>query len=232
VPIADLIAGHRQSREFNEALQRNPELARLLRGGPAPAEGGGRAATRAPAPAAATEFNEADFPYDTSTPEGRYFFEQMKASHATGQRVQLLEGLVQRLVAHISGGERQTVEKAWQSETEAAAKTLPEKIRVGKTVLHVREMFADTVYGALQHARNTGMRVTPELVKRVISHYRSEMAQGGPANPGAAQQRIAENNKTLPRAGQLGGGTPASPRGRETVQQVSARLRRLAAAGG
>lgn len=165
--------------------------------------------------AAEQDFDPSKLPFDVNDEVGKYFVEQ----HKVIQRLQKqLEGVTNTQAST----ERKSYEKSWQAATESASKELPE---------HVQDVFQDAMYGAYRVALADGKRVNPQtFVNQYLGKLKARGIITGKAaarSSAAASQRIAENNKQLPRQ-PAGGGQPASSRSKnENVTDVNRRLKQM-----
>lgn len=215
--LDDLVVAARNYADLQRSAESNPRLRALLNGGEAEPEPRGR---RAPA---ADDFDAKDFPFDMSAPGASWLLQQAKAVHETRQALQQVLGAVQAMQQARQGEQVSRVVSTWREATEAAAAKVPERLNG----LPLRQLFRDAVAGAFAFAREKNLKVDP---KRVIDHYLKEYKVPTPAAASAsdaARQRMAENNRSLPRGAVMAGGGPpaAAGRRRETVLDVGRRLR-------
>jgi hypothetical protein len=218
--LDDLTFKARSYDAINEQIQRNPKLRALL-GGDAEDGASSTGGARGKAPAAGDDFDESQFPFDPEAPGSAFLLQQARSLHSMSKRLEQQDGLIRRLADHLTGRQQAEVAGAWKSATDQAATRLPEKVRIGQgetaTVVPLREMFRDTVYGAFQTLRSQGRPVTKEIATQVIKHYLGEFgvtSKGkSSAAAAAATQRNAETANRWPQRGALASqGTPASPR--------------------
>lgn len=171
-------------------------------------------------------FDKNAVPFDPNDPGGRWLIEREEQHH---NRFHTLVGVVHQMARELHSlreghqGEQRTREVTnWRGEIDKASKLLPEKVNG----IPLRTLFSDAVIGAFHQARVTGRRINPD---QVIQHYLKEFSaqkKNPAALTAAAQQRIAENNRTLPGRQAYAGGTPAEARNRkdERVKDVTKRL--------
>jgi hypothetical protein len=231
VDLDGLMHAASQYQALQQRLQNNARLRRLLIEGRDDADdedGGTPATTRRPAvPQQDEPFNE-QVPWNTADESGKYFLEQARTVHQLrGQlrtmladhqralkRIDSLEGGVQR--------DRQSaIESRWAAGIDAAAKQIKDP--------NIRDLFLDSVKGSYHYARMNGKTLDPNAT---IKHY---LKKAG-VNPttqriaaGAAAQRMAQRNQSLPRhqAGGPGAPTPARATKERTVADVSRRIRQI-----
>jgi hypothetical protein len=234
VNLDDLTFKSRNYDALEQRIAQNPKLRAFLEGGPEPTTGGARRSAEPSSDA----FDDANFPFDPADPGGKFLLEQARTNHTLQgtlrqltTRLERAEQDNRRLIEHLTGTQRTEIVGAWKSATDTAAAKLPEKIRINGTVMPLREMFRDTVYGAFQAAQSGGRSVTKELVNEVIKHYLGEfgLTKGTGTKAAAATQRTAEHATTIwPRTSALvGQGTPASARegrGAENAHQAINRI--------
>jgi hypothetical protein len=171
-------------------------------------------------------FDKSAVPFDPNDPGGRWLIEREEQHH---NRFHTLVGVVHQMARELHSlreghqGEQRTREvTSWRGEIDKASKLLPEKVNG----IPIRLMFSDAVIGAFHQAKVSGRRIDPAAV---ITHYLKEFSaqkKNPAALTAAAQQRIAENNRTLPGRQAFAGGTPAEARNRkdERVKDVTKRL--------
>jgi hypothetical protein len=171
-------------------------------------------------------FDKNAVPFDPNDPGGRWLIEREEQHH---NRFHTLVGVVHQMARELhalreghQGEQRSREVGAWRGEIDKASKLLPEKVNG----IPVRTLFSDAVIGAFHQAKVTGRRIDPTAV---ITHYLREFSaqkKNPAALSAAAQQRIAENNRTLPGRQAFAGGTPAEARNRkdERVKDVTKRL--------
>lgn len=171
-------------------------------------------------------FDKNAVPFDPNDPGGRWLIEREEQHH---NRFHTLVGVVHQMARELhalreghQGEQRSREVTNWRGEIDKASKLLPEKVNG----IPIRLMFSDAVIGAFHQAKVTGRRINPDAV---IQHYLKEFSaqkKNPAALSAAAQQRIAENNRTLPGRQAFAGGTPAESRDRknERVKDVTKRL--------
>lgn len=171
----------------------------------------------------ASEFDPSKLPFNVEDDVGKYFV----AQHRT---ILNLQKQLQQAVGELGGvkqvhaqSERKVYEGGWRMATESAASMLPE---------NVRDLFQDAMYGAYRVALAEGKKPNPQsFVNTYMKRLRERgliTAKTAQRGSDAAAQRIAENNRNLPRR-PAGGGSAASPRAGkpETVADVNRRLRKM-----
>jgi hypothetical protein len=171
-------------------------------------------------------FDRNSVPFDTNDAGGRWIVDYAEQQHNTVQKVIGVMHLMARELHTLREGHQGELRSRevtnWRGEIDKASKLLPEKVNG----IPVRTLFADAVIGAFHQARVTNRRIDPAAV---ITHYLKEFSaqkKNPAALTAAAQQRIAENNRTLPGRQAFAGGTPAEARNRkeERVKDVTKRL--------
>lgn len=233
ITLDDLIHGNRQHRELAEQIARNPALKKLVSGDVAEEE-------RREPPAAKEDddpdFDEKALPFDPDeSPINRYFADLAKTNHDLRRNTKKLEGRLNQIEGKDTARTAEETKRVeleerntWKSAIDAAAKTIEDE--------DIRMLFKDALAGAYQNRARHGK--TPQ---QIIAHYLKgkvtsrqaavATAAAGKVTPPAApvrtaatQQRIAEQNKTLPRT-VAPAGTPASARsGKESLADVRRRL--------
>ena len=169
------------------------------------------------------DFDPSKLPFNVEDDVGKYFVQQHRT--ILGLQKQLREALGE--VGGLKQTQTQSAKKAyegqWRSATESAAAQLPD---------NVKDLFQDAMYGAYRTALAEGKTPNPQhFVNTYTKSLRARgliTAKAAQRGSDAAAQRIAENNRNLPRR-PAGGGSPGSPRdGKpETVADVNRRLRKL-----
>lgn len=237
VTLDDLIHGNRQHRALAEQIANNPALKRLVTGDTAEDE----AARREP-PARVEpedpEFDESSLPFDPNENDAnRYFANMAKQNHELQRaakkltaRLDQIEGKDVARAAEETKRAELAEKSTWKGAIDAAAKTIEDET--------VRTLFKDAVAAAYQNRQRHG-----KSVNEIIAHYlKGKLAPGqakaandaaakvtktaapAPQRTAATQQRIAEQNKTLPRT-VAPAGSPASARtGKESLVDVRRRL--------
>lgn len=213
-----ILSGHREFQTIDSVLKRSPkavqflleEQRRLEQGGGDDAAAGG--AEDAP-------FNEADWPFETETPQG-------KALLSLGKRQHDQELLIKRLTGELGGVrtgiERQTVgqlEKEWKSVAFQAASEIDQPYR---------PMFIRNVRREFQRLQASG-QLTRANAKQVVDAELTEIRAAKKSTQRGnvtRQSEVVAGNRTLPRTPRPGTTTPASgkPNGgkRETMKDASA----------
>ena len=232
--LDDLIHGTRQHRELATQIANNPTLRKLVHGDTADDE----AARRDP-PAREEpedpEFDESALPFDPNgTDVDKYFAGLARTNHELQRTAKQLKARLDAIDgkdaarAEADDARKVAVERTtWKSAIDAAATTIDDET--------TRLLFKDALAGAYRDRARHGK--TPE---QIIAHYlKGKVAPGqakaatdaarqsappAPVRTAATQQRIAEQNKQLPRT-VAPAGTPASARaGKESLNDVRRRL--------
>lgn len=219
VSLDDVLYGHRQYGELSQQIARNPNLRKLVTGDIAAEE---REETRAPAE---PDFDEAGLPFDPNeNPTNRYFADLAKSNHELRRELKKLAGRIDssdgRDAQRIEGEERRT----WKGAIDAAAGTIKDE--------QARMWFKDAMVLAYQDRgkhRRTPQQMIAHYLKSNASPNQARAANTAAQNAGkrtaATQQRIAEQNKNLPRTAAPPGGSPAPARQqRESLAEVRKRL--------
>lgn len=226
VDVDRVIANARQYEALEQRLRSNPRLLQqLMHGAEGDDDTGGQPASRRAPSQTDPEWLQDDdkFPFDVTTPSGKFFAQQMRSMYTANATVQSDLRRALKRIETLEGGiqqERtQQVRSKWVEGMEAAARQIKDP--------NLRDMFKDAVRGAFHYAQSNGQRLDPN---KVIGHY---LKKAG-VNPttqriaaGAARQRMAQSNQQLPRH-QAGGGvaTPARS-GKERLADVHKRLRQI-----
>lgn len=231
VTLDDLIHGTRQHRELAEQIANNPVLRKLVNGDEHAEE------TRRDAPAAKTEpddpdFDETSLPFDPNESEtNKYFADLAKKNHALTRTAKQLEARLNQIEGKDTArtqAEQADVERqertTWKSAIDAAAATIDDDM--------TRILFKDALTAAF-HDR-AKHRLTPQ---QIIAHYlkgkvttrqaataTAAATKAAPVRTAATQQRIAEQNKTLPRTVAPQGGPASARTGKESLNDVRRRL--------
>jgi hypothetical protein len=162
-------------------------------------------------------------PFNVEDDVGKYFVNQHRTILSLQQQLQQAIGELGGVKQTHAQSEKKVYEGHWRSATESAAAALPE---------NVRDLFQDAMYGAYRVALAEGKKPNPQgFVNTYVKRLRDRgliTATAARRGSDAAAQRIAENNRNLPRR-PAGGGSAASARtGKpETVADVNRRLRKM-----
>jgi hypothetical protein len=178
-----------------------------------PANAGRRDARRPEGRDVEDDDSPVDYPFDTNDDVGRFISGFHKETRGTQRQIlDRLESLELGLDQRVGNIERSTtservahVQTTWKSAVDAASSKIDKPYR---------QMFSDAMHAAMTQVLNGQLRATPD---QIIAHYLKGLGldKGQRARAqGAAQQRIAESNRTLPRRQGFGRGTPASPASR------------------
>jgi hypothetical protein len=167
------------------------------------------------------EFDPQKLPFNVEDDVGKYFVAQHQRMLRLEKELREAKGELGSVRQRESETERRSYQGHWKAATESAATQLPE---------NVRELFQDAMYGAYRTALAEGKKPNPQTF--VNSYLRSLRGRGlitakaAQRGSDAAAQRIAENNRTLPKR-PAGGGSPGSARGDkpELVADVNRRLK-------
>lgn len=231
VDLEELFANSRNYQALSETIRRNPKLRALVNGGDAESDQHERT------PPAAKEkdedFDEKALPFDPSESDtNRWLANHARETHETRKQLKALQA---RLDGHDSRETQRTegqVKSQWESTIKAAARHITDDA--------IREMFMET---CAAHYLNPASRAknTPQ---QVVSHYlrrlkvdpsqaaKANRAADAAAKPGvrtaATQQRIAENNKNLPRTSAVTGNPAPARNERATLASVKQKIRNLA----
>lgn len=229
ISLDDLKYGFRQHRELAAQIASNPTLRKLV-------EGDEAVETREEPSRAAVDddpdFDESALPFDPNeSPINKYFRDLAKQNHDLSRAARKLEDRLNQIEGKETSREmaqRQVAEReertTWKSAIDAAADTLADDM--------TRTLFKDAMTAAY-HGRGKHQQ-TPQ---QIIAHYlkgnvapgqakaaNAAAAKAAPVRTAATQQRIAEQNKTLPRT-VAPAGSPASARtGKETLTSVRKRI--------
>jgi hypothetical protein len=205
-----LTARARQADTFEQLLEKNPKVRALLHGG-SDDTADVTPAKKTPRHIELMDAFDADHP---ATPVMRRMAETLDRLEDDNKSLrQELAGVTRTTTVE----REQKTATEWRQATEAAAATLDPTLR---------EMFSDAVAGAFQHAQRQRLAIKPQ---QVIDRYLKSVgvsARGQATASAAAAQRIANGNSKLPNRPAQHGRPAAPARSRETVQQVTARLRR------
>jgi hypothetical protein len=236
VSLDDLIHGTRQHRHLAEQIANNPTLRKLVHGDEADDP-----ATRREPPAREPDPDDADFdetalPINANDSEvNKYFVDLARDHHELKRTAKQLQARLDAMEGKDTArtvAEQQRVEveekRTWKGAIDAAAKDLPKAFQ---------NVFKDAMTAAFH-----GRRQHKQTPQQIIAHYLKDQVASGevtnrqaaaataasgktaPVRTAATQQRIAEQNKTLPRT-VAPAGTPASARtGKESLQDVRRRL--------
>jgi len=200
-------------RRIAPQMESNKHLRALIYGEPADSE--------RDEPDRETPFDEAGYPFERDSDQGKYLYALAREHHDTKAAL--------RAISRDLGAMRQTHEQStrqaelgtWSKATTAAAAQLPAE---------QRQMFMDAVYGAYQHAKARGLRVQPQAV---IDHYlkgqKVTPAVKQSASAAAARQAMAQRNNQNPRGPAIAGqGRPApAQKKRMNVFELGKQIRRM-----
>jgi hypothetical protein len=206
----------------NAAMQRNPKLRELLLGESPEREPARRRPASEPDD---EEFDESKLPFDPAENEVNKWIAKLGRESAEGRKLaRQLQAEIDRMKTAERTRSEAQVRTQWKTAIDAAAAKIRQE--------GIRTIFKDQPAAAyLDVTRNH----KPFTAQQIIDHYLRLFEKDGLLPKGeqklasaAAQQRIAENNKTLPR-NVAGGGSPAPARNtRETMDDVRRRLQRSA----
>lgn len=188
----------RNASEFeviDRILKASPKAVQALMDAQRELEGGTAAAGGAPAVEEPPAFNEADWPFETETPEGKRLLQQAKQQHD-------LVGLVQQLQRQIADQQTQAqtrqvgeVEQQWKQQTFTAAAEVDELYR---------PMFVNAVAAQFQLLKASG-QLTRASVKDVIDRQLATVRQ---AKKTQTRQTLTRQSATVAANASL----PATPR--------------------
>jgi len=211
VNVDELSLKARTADQLQEVLSKNPKLRQQMLEAMARPDAGNE-------PEPEPEFDPSKLPFDTSDESGKFFAAWRKEFLDLKKENARLAGELKSIRETGAQQQRAVEVRSWKSAVEAAQAHVPE---------HFREMFNDAVYGAFREAKERGVRLDPQ---KVIDHYlkKAGINKGTQAKASAAAaQRIAEQNKKLPQQPAKPGVAAAAKGDRkETVADVSKRLRR------
>lgn len=232
--IDDLVTAHRNYQSLDQTIRSNKKLRATLYG-----EGEEQPATRAAEqPAAAETFDEGSLPFDANAnPTNRYFADLAKQNFEMRQTMQRLEQGVQTREQREAGLRFEAEKSTWKNTIDAAATHIQDE--------GPRKLFKEVMTAAYRHETEkarSGSKLPRFTPRQVAEHYLKELgidpaqaakanlatakvpAATPPARTAATQQKIAEQNKTLPRT-VAPGGVPAPARSKvETLSDVRKRL--------
>lgn len=169
------------------------------------------------------DFDPSKLPFNIDDDVGKYFVAQHREMLDLKKQLRAALGELGGVKQRETQSERKAYEGHWRSATESAAAQLPD---------NVKDLFQDAMYGAYRTALAEGKKPNPQTF--INSYMKTLRARGlitakaAQRGSDAAAQRIAENNRHLPRR-PAGGGGAASPReGKpELVADVNRRLKRM-----
>jgi len=171
----------------------------------------------------AAEFDPQHLPFNVEDDVGKYFVAQHRTILALQKQIRELGGDLGSVKQSNAQSARKVYEGHWRTATESAAAQLPD---------NVKDLFQDAMYGAYRTALAEGKQPNPQhFVNTYMKRLRERgliSAKAAQRGSNAAAQRVAENNRSLPRR-PAGGGSAASPRdGKpELVADVNRRLKRM-----
>jgi len=226
VSLDDLVLTQREYARLQSQIAANPKMRALFSsdGDDEPAE------TRRPkAKVEPTDvFDEKTLPFDPNeTDANRYFANLAKDNHELKQTVQRLVARVEAMDGRDVARTEASEKSQWKSAIDAAAAQLDDEF--------TRTLFKDAMVGAYQSRREhhrSPQEIIAHYLKGKVSKKQADSATAAataatrrPGAPGAAAQRIAEHNRTLPRT-VAPPGTPAPARtSKERVADVNRRIR-------
>lgn len=199
--VDTIVSRARDMEEFEQLFEQHPDLLQEII---ARKRGGAKGKPAAAAAAAGDEFDESALPFETESKQGKFFANMARQLHDS-QRLtrQLSEQLTQfqrtdttRTVAQI--------ETTWKTATLKAAEQVPEVSR---------RTFVNAVHRAFELAKVRG-QLGRANVQRILEQELEPYvrANRGKARQDAAgAQRRAEHSTTVPRPGNRGQTTAASP---------------------
>lgn len=217
--LDELLYKARSYDNFDAATRRNPRLRALLDGGDADDDtaDGPTARPRKGKMNEPPAFDESALPFDPNeNPTNRYFADMAKRNHA-------LEHQLGQLVARLDGVEQldgkrseAAVTKEWTSVIRGASEQVKDPA--------VRDLFKDALLGAMHNPQIRGKYTPQQIVAHYLKRLNIAPAQAQRA-VAAARQRVATNNKNLPRH-PPNGGMPAAarPAKNERMEDVRKRL--------
>lgn len=190
--VDDLLYKAREFDQLDAQLRGNPHLRQTLLGEqPAAADAGDAA------------FDPSTLPFETDSPEGKYFASLAETTH---RQQQTITKLTARLDAMEQGTQAASVaqhESTWRAATLAAANEIEDR--------GVRRLFITAMYhGGFDKAKREGTlgRIDVKaVIQRQLAELRVTQSTKNRA-AAAASQRVAEANKSQPRAAR-GSSTPA-----------------------
>jgi hypothetical protein len=231
ISLDDLMTSHRNFHALDAQIRRNPKLRALVHGDGTdePAETGRRASRQA----SDEEFDESTLPFDPNASEAnRYFANLARKNH---EQEKTLRQLTERL-NKAEGRDTQRTEREesreWKTVLDGAL------ARIKQTSL--KSTLSDAVVAAFQRRSQHGKSAT-----QVVNHYITQLEKDGllsaqeakdakaanktgqPTSRAAMQQRIAENNRNLPRTVAPQGQPTAARQGKDRLLDVHKRLRTL-----
>jgi hypothetical protein len=171
----------------------------------------------------AADFDPQKLPFNVDDDVGKYFVQQHKTILSLQKQLKEAMGELGGVKQSNAQSARRAYEGQWRAATESAAAQLPD---------NVKDLFQDAMYGAYRTALAEGKQPNPQhFVNSYIKSLRARgliTAKAAQRGSDAAAQRMAENNRNLPRR-PAGGGSPHGPRdGKpELVADVNRRLRKM-----
>jgi len=223
-PIAERVKGvdldtlsvkARVADELQQVLGRRPDLRRAYMDALSGAD--------EPAPRdEVAEFDPEKLPFNVDDDVGKYFVAQHRTILALQKQIKELGGDIGSVKQSNAQSARKAYEGQWRVATESAAAQLPENIR---------DLFQDMMYGAYRTALAEGKSPNPQhFVNTYMRSLRGRgviTARAAQRGSDAAAQRIAENNRSLPRRPAGGGSAAGAREGKpEFVADVNRRLKR------
>lgn len=204
--LDDLILGHRSAQQLQDALSRNPKLAKQV----AEAVAGFH---EEPA-SEVDDFDPSKLPFDTNDESGKFFANLVKEVRGLQKELKAAKSELSTLRQHGQQQDRRGTLQTWRSQVVAASAKVPE---------WARDMFNDAVYGAFHVAEQKGTRLDPQ---KVIQHYLSKLPISDKAKQSAAAAaRADKHNSNLPRVPQTPGVPASARKPGETVADVNRRIR-------
>lgn len=211
VDVHDVLTKAKSADQIREALAAHPDLAEQVMAA--------LAGTRKPAAGKAEKpkFDRTKLPFSTDDDSGKFFADFYEQFTALQEELKTTRAELTGLKQAGQQQTRQAVLGTWQSQTKAAAASMPE---------WARSMFNDAVYGAFREAESKGLRLDPQ---KVIKHYLSKLPIGDKAKAAAAaaaaRGKAATNNSNLPRVPHQAGLPAGARKAGESVADVNRRVR-------
>lgn len=227
VDLDDLITRARTADRLEEQLQRNPRLRGVLYGEDEEPQGSARTRSKVEDE---PEFDESSLPFDPKENEvNAYFAKLARQNHELARELKQVRARQDQFEGRDTARTELQDKREWKSAIDAASATLKDPM--------TRTLFQDALTAAFISRHRHGK--TPQ---QIIAHYlkgnvssadakRATDAAAAAAgkNRGtstvAAQQRIAERNRTLPRTVAPSGQPAPARTGRETLRDVHRRIR-------